>query len=157
MKTIRKDVEKLLRCSDLSNGNAIDVRLLRSLSNSILKTRIDGHEILYFSGKLVGEEFGKRLGRCDVKKFSTSITELIGGLKIGRIESVCERKNGMLIRVSDCPLCDPGKPNGDTRCHFSAGLLAGMASEAMQRDTLGREIDCKSSDENVCVFKLDFL
>ena len=160
MKTVRKDVLELFKGVKLYDGRLdgkVDVRLLRSLSNSILKTRVDGHEILYFSGKLIGGEFGKKIGKCDMKRFSASITELIGGLKIGDIESVCEGKDGLTVRVSGCPLCDPGKPDGDTRCHFSAGLLAGIASEAMQRNAIGKEIDCKSTDKDVCVFKLGFL
>jgi predicted hydrocarbon binding protein len=157
MKAVRKDVKEMAIYPGLADGKAIDIRLLRLLSNSILKTRIDGHEILYFSGKLVGEEFGKKIGRCNIKKLSTSIAELVDGLKLGRVESVREIENGLLVRVGGCPLCDPGKPAGDTRCHFFAGLLAGIASESMKRHAMGKETDCKEGDENACVFKLDFL
>ena len=64
MKSVKKDIREIANGAMFYSGelnNNIDVRLLRSLSNAILRTRLDGEETLYFSGKLIGNEFGKNI------------------------------------------------------------------------------------------------
>ncbi|MFQ6009741.1 MAG: V4R domain-containing protein [Candidatus Aenigmatarchaeota archaeon] len=157
MRVIERDVKELVNGTRFYNGNldnVVDVRVLRSLSNSILGTQTRGEETLYFCGKLIGSEFGRNFKAKNVDDAITSVNELMKRLNLGHVKRAVRKGRRLLIDVKDCPLCDPGK---DRRCYFSAGILAGMLSRTLKRNVVGKETDCKNKKRDICTFELKFI
>ena len=157
MRAVRKDVKELAEGSRFYNGkinSKIDVRLMRMLSNSILRSQAKGEDMLYYSGKLIGCEFGRNNKTDNMDGVITAIDDTLRKMGIGYIRDSTKKDSMIIINVQECPLCDPGK---DSRCYFSAGLMAGIASEALSRNVVGKEVDCKDRDSNICTFELRFI
>ena len=157
MQVVRKDIMDVFNNVKFCDGKLdgqIDIRIFRSLNNSILRTQINGNDVLYFSGKKIGNEFGRNIKAKNIDDVVSSINDLITMLKLGHIKSSKKIGRNLLLDVKDCPLCDPGK---DSRCYLYAGLLAGIVSKILQKDIVGREIDCKNKNRDICTFELKFL
>lgn len=138
-------------------SDKIDIALLRTVNDSVLETRINGEEILYFSGKFVGAEIIKNY-RKNIKGITEILAEvkkLFKKLMIGIIRDVNFDKEKILIHIDECAFCKQGRyPMENLKCHFLAGLISGIISKGTGHSCTGKETACRSIGDPFCTFEI---
>ena len=127
----------------------MNASLLHMLHDSIMETQVNGHEIIYFSGKFIGE----RVANSHMSKYTGSniidmLKHALRRLNIGTVSGIRIRKDTITLDIDNCALYK--KNNRD--CHFLLGLIAGMASQLSGKKYIGKSMKCRNNKKNTCVF-----
>lgn len=65
-----------------------------------------------------------------------------------------EKGDALEVLVARCAFCADGEAGKEPRCNFLAGVCAGTASEAYQREMYATELKCTRSGDPLCVISL---
>ena len=148
MTEIDENISMMLNGDSLSNTKYI----LRLLNNSIIETQVKGHEIIYYSGKYMGENIVRKykdsspdMNIIDILKHTLKKMEIasVSGIKIMRKK--------IILDISDCIFCENGKSRN---CWFILGIIAGMASEISGNVYVADYVRCRGNSRKECVFSV---
>ncbi|MFQ6009744.1 MAG: hypothetical protein ACE5J7_01335 [Candidatus Aenigmatarchaeota archaeon] len=145
------DIDDSIRSLFSKGYKKIDISLLHMLNDSILETQANGHEIIYFSGKFIGE----RIVSNHIKKHpKNNIIDILKytlrKLNIGNIAGIRVKKDMITLDIDDCVFYK--KRRNSKNCYFMLGIIAGMATEISGKNYFGKFVRFKNSKRNTCVF-----
>jgi hypothetical protein len=115
--------------------------ILCMLNSSILETQVDGHDIMYFSGKYIGEGMVRRYVKLhgDANIINV-LRHVLGRLGLAEVSGIKVVNNRVMLDINDCVLCDGRK----RECGFLLGIIAGMAGEISGCSYCGEPVRCSS-------------
>lgn len=144
------------------NTNVSVYRLLQYTMRSVLNNEFGGKlatDLFYKAGFIAGKEFCDNLldKNQDFYLFIAQLQNILKELKIGilRIEkSDLENLNFTFVIAEDLD-CSGLPITEETVCEYDEGFIAGILQEYTGKEFTVKEIDCWSTGERVCRFKIN--
>ncbi|MDP4209623.1 MAG: V4R domain-containing protein [Bacteroidota bacterium] len=136
-------------------------RLMQYTMRSVLNKRLGGkmaEELFFEAGKLAGEEFCKNIldTALDFYPFIAQLQQKLQELNIGilRIEETNLETMKFIFVLAEDLDCSGLPLTNETVCDYDEGFISGLFKAYTQKDFDVKEIDCWSSGERVCRFKI---
>ena len=130
---------------------------LRQVLNSQLG-REKSKEIFVAAGRLAGEQiFLNLVGEvADITGLMIKVASLFDDLKVGilKVEKADEKKTEFTLTVSEDLDCSGVPVDGETKCAWDEGLIAGILSSFLKVATTAKEIDCWATGAGICRFEI---
>lgn len=149
---------KTFEISRAAFTDKINISVLRALNNSVLETQINGGEILYFSGKFIGEELIENHKKKikDIDNILMLIKQLFKNLMIGILRNAKIKDDKITIDLEECAFCEKKNLglNKENKCYFLSGLISGMIAQALGYSSAGKEISCRNMGNQACRFEI---
>lgn len=113
----------------LGQPGGMSKALLRSVVAELRASGLDLRPLLRDTGRRVGETIGRQQDARGLEAWFAAASGFWADNDLGRLELLEE--DGPVVAVRDCTLCCSG-PDAPRMCGMTAGILEGMASEAMR-------------------------
>ena len=84
------------------------------------------------------------------------VANIFDDLKVGvfKVEKADEEKMEFMLTVSEDLDCSGVSVDGETKCAWDEGLIAGIFSSFLKVATTAKEIDCWATGAGVCRFEV---
>lgn len=143
------------------NTDVAVYRLMQYTMRSVLNNELDGEkasEMFYKSGFLAGSEFCANLldTSLDIHAFIANLQEQLKALGIGilRIEEADIQNHKFTLTVAEDLDCSGLPITNETVCEYDEGFISGILTHYTGLDFIAKEIDCWSTGDRVCRFKV---
>ncbi len=141
--------------------NVTAYRLLYMTLRHELNSRLGketSKEIFVAAGKLAGKEIFQNLigDVANLTDLMTKIANLFDDLKVSifKVEKADEKKMEFMLTISEDLDCSGVPEDGETKCAWDEGLIAGILSGFFKVATTAREIDCWATGAGICRFEV---
>ncbi len=165
----RKDYIEWSSLGDLDKGRPnlgrfISVEVYRLMHYSLKRVISQKYgdsemkQILYESGKIAGVSIFRELlsKELDLSILISKLHDLLLELKVGvlKVERMNLETFDFVITISEDIDCSGLPVTGDTVCDFDEGFIDGIFSEYFQKNLVVKEIDCWSTGDRTCRFRI---
>lgn len=148
---------------NLGNTTNVSVyRLMQYTLRSVLNNEFGGKlasGLFYKSGFIAGKEFCGNLldKKLDFYSFVAQLQKTLKELNIGilRIEKSDLENLDFVFVVTEDLDCSGLPITGETVCDYDEGFIAGILQEYTGKEFEVKEIDCWSTGDRVCRFKIN--
>ncbi len=141
--------------------NVAAYRLLYFTLRQVLNSQLGkekSKEIFIAAGKLAGEEIFHNLAGSisGLNDLMIKVADLFDDLKIGifKVEKADEKKTEFILTISEDLDCSGVPVDGETKCAWDEGLIAGILSSFLRVMTTAKEIDCWATGAGICRFEV---
>ncbi len=141
--------------------NVTAYRLLYFTLRQVLDSQLGrekSKEIFVAAGKLAGKEiFQNLIGEAaDLSDLMKKVTNLFNDLKVSifRVEKADEEKMEFVVTISEDLDCSGIPVDGETKCAWDEGMIAGILSRFLKVTTTVKEIDCWATGAGICRFEV---
>lgn len=145
-------------------GRFISVEVYRLMHYSLKRVIADRYgeqemkKILYDSGKVAGVSFFKAMlsKELDVSLLISKLHSMLLDLKVGvlKLEKMDLASLNFVLTISEDIDCSGLPVTGDTVCDFDEGFIDGIFSEYFLKEMVVKEIDCWSTGDRTCRFRI---
>ncbi|KIH75972.1 hypothetical protein SAMN05660860_02801 [Geoalkalibacter ferrihydriticus] len=146
-------------------GNMTNVAVYRLMHFSTREVLIENfgvektNQLLFQSGKLAGQEFCRNLlnVNASLSDFIAELYETLLKLKVGilRVEKSDPNSMHLVVTVSEDLECSGLPVTGATVCDYDEGFLAGVLGVYLNKEFSVKEIDCWSTGDRTCRFRIN--
>ncbi len=141
--------------------NVSAYRLLYFTLRQVLNSQLGkekSREIFVAAGKLAGQEvFLNLVGEVtDFSDLMIKVDTIFNDLKVGifKVEEADEKKMRFLLTISEDLDCSGVSVDGETKCAWDEGLIAGLLSSFLKVMPTVKEIDCWATGAGICRFEV---
>jgi len=122
----------------------------RILNHAILDTQLNGGEILYFSGKYIGQELMNACKKRKSNNLPAIMKTAVERLDMGDVVGMDLKNNTVSLEIENCPFRKKGVKRG---CNLLQGMLAGILSGATGRTYALKSVSPNGRGRRYCIFR----